>query len=359
MKKEYLNKVRTVAIRIARVLPVLLVLVVVVSAAVPVLGANVAIDYENYITDIQVDGERDIVTVNFPVNNTEWQVHRNGTEILREYGVDRVSWVDQDLSSYDVYAYPLGYETQLSLSNIPNGTFIDFYFVSESNGVSHTTPSISVQCYYMDASGNLISFEEMKYDKTPIDGGYDIYFNINKPAGAVSCFFRATFQGYSALQAGRTLGLRMKSYSLRLSISSLYRMQQEMGKTNKLLDEVSAQLEEQGKTMEEIVDQQQQTNDKLDDIISGSQEDQNAAEDFKDQVADQNQAIQDAEDAIDSAIKFDDKPVINFFVDLMYKLDIPYANVLALFWEWTLLHDLLLMASIFALLSFILFGKKG
>lgn len=63
--------------------------------------------------------------------------------------------------------------------------------------------------------------------------------------------------------------------------------------------------------------------------------------------------------SIDGFLDINSSEVNNFFVDLMVRLDIPYANVLAMFWQSSLLHDLLLMAALFALFSFILFGKKG
>lgn len=67
----------------------------------------------------------------------------------------------------------------------------------------------------------------------------------------------------------------------------------------------------------------------------------------------------DGEDIINGALDLDSSSVNDFFVKLLLRFDFSFAEVFTLFWTSELLHNILLMASLFALFSFILFGKKG
>ena len=97
-----------------------------------------------------------------------------------------------------------------------------------------------------------------------------------------------------------------------MSISSLYRLQQETGKTNVILTEVQKQLAENGQTLEEVLQQQEQTNDKLDklpgqigDEMQGvieneKEESKNEGNQFVDQILD---ALPDPSQDVLAALK--------------------------------------------------------
>lgn len=266
-------------------------LFLVMLCAAPALAAETVMNYEDYVTNIEVDGDNDLVTLSLPVSGTEWQVYRGGGLWLREFGVDRVSWVDEANYTYDVYAYPMGNGVELSLDNIPDNSMLYMSFVSSSIGSGYNSPTISVQCYYNDAAGNIISYVQYNHGTTHIDDEYGISVEIDKPAGAVTCWLRASFNGYRPLNVGQTMGVRMKSYELMLSISSLYRMQQEMGKTNEILGEVEQQLEKNGQTLEEILQKQEelpgQIGDEMQGIIDNEKQDAtNSGDKFVDQILD-------------------------------------------------------------------------
>lgn len=72
-------------------------------------------------------------------------------------------------------------------------------------------------------------------------------------------------------------------------------------KTQKLLDEVNSQLEEQGKTMDDILSEQQQTNDKLDGV-------QDSLDDTNDKLDDVHGAIDDTNDKLDGITDYEGTP---------------------------------------------------
>lgn len=364
MFAEICKKLNTLHRWALRILPVFIVVaVMIVSMATPVSAET--LDYEDYVTNITVDGDNDLVTVVIPSSFATWSITQVSSGSISSY-VGATAW--SGYGEHHVRVYPLG-NNKISLENIPDGSVIttSIYVQGYDYGIDYSRWQCNLFLY--DASGTRLEVDRQWF--TDVSGVLNSFrmestVTLDKTSGASSFDFSTYIE--SAISDRYTISdvyksdnwtYVLESTEITFSISSAYREAQASGKTNKLLETIEDKLEEQGKTMEEVLEQQQQTNDKLDDIISGSQEDQDAANDFKDQVTDQDQAIQDAEDVIDSAIRIDGEPVTNWLISLMYKLDIPYANTLGLFWEWTLLHDLLLMASIFALLSFVLFGKKG
>jgi len=69
--------------------------------------------------------------------------------------------------------------------------------------------------------------------------------------------------------------------------------------------------------------------------------------------------VGDPGDGSDGELDVDSSTVGNWFQDILYNLDIPFGQTLRLFWNSTLLNNLLVQATLFALISFVLFGKKG
>lgn len=320
------------------------VAVLIISLAVPASAVEL-IDYNDYVTNVGVDGDNDVVVVQFPSEWAYWGVwipYPTSTWQVRGYG-SSITWTASN--ARDLVLYPVGDAGSrlLDLSTIPNGSIFSFG-IQIASDYAHESGNWELQVYYLDADGNTLTSDVVSMGS--FTGYYEeCSFTVAKPNGAKSMYFRFYVHSIEPLEEQYTLTMSIHDFQLQMSISALYRQQLLTGKTNELLEQVSDQLEEQGKT--------------LDEILSGSQEDQDAANDFKDQITDQEEAIKDAEGVIDSAVNVDTTEVNNFFINLMLQLDIPYANTLALFWESTLLHNLLLMAAIFALLSFILFGKKG
>lgn len=94
---------------------------------------------------------------------------------------------------------------------------------------------------------------------------------IEKPAEAHSGAFCVILYDFTPDTSGNWT-FHLKEFKLTFTISSLYRLQEEMGTTNAILVEVEKQLAEQGKTLDDILDQQTQTNDKLDDVVDQQQQ---------------------------------------------------------------------------------------
>lgn len=241
-------------------------LFLVMLCAAPALAATTVLNYEDYVTNIEVDGDNDLVNLSFPLDWFSWCLYsRDGGTLLDARAGQSYGW-HYDASAI-LRAYPLGYSVNsLGLSNIPSGTMGSLKFRINSNGAGFNTPVLSIYVRYFDVSGNLLFthiFSDMPFEA---DTETEIEFTINAPKSAYSCDFEVAFVGISPLAPDGIIEFEVVSFDVKMSLSSLYRMQQEIGKTNKILTEVEKQLEQNGQTLEEVLQQQQQTNDKLDKL---------------------------------------------------------------------------------------------
>ena len=243
------------------------VALLVCSFALP--ASATALDYNDYITNIQVDGDNDIVTVTIPLQgNTQYALYENSNLIGNIFGNEIVGQFKYG-NSYNLYIMPTPFDSVL-LSNIPSGTTVSYDYYITENYPTYNTPIVLFKVYYYMADGSTI-IKSYELDRSPFEWAFPIESTLDIPDGAVSFSTEVGFLNFSpandkAVIYVATFGL--KSYTLTMTISSLYRLQQQTGQTNVILKEVEKQLADQGKTLDEVLGAQKDTNDKLDGIIN-------------------------------------------------------------------------------------------
>lgn len=244
------------------------------------------LDYNDFIVDQEFDGTNDNVVVKFPSSLATLDFYRMSPS--PEIRLDQVdsssySWSITSGNTYRFYGYPMGYSNsssnnRLDLSNIPNGTNIHFD-VTFHWGVSEAivnTPYYSCIVFYYGDNGSLLS-QTFWEGKGPGEGApYDedtwsFDLTIDKPIGAKSLLFYAQLSHLECTQSG-DITVSLDNFSMDFSVSALYRLQEQSGKNNALLNDIKDTLTDQGDTIEEFVSEQEETNTKLDNIINGEVE---------------------------------------------------------------------------------------
>lgn len=235
------------------------------------------INYRDYEGSVKVEGDKDIVTIDLPVSWFHGLISMPDGTGVRHWDGHSVSYtIPYDTNRLNVYLAPFGTEIgaynkpytgrYLSMDNIPSDA--EFYM---QIGVTTDTPE----------SFTVAKFQERVYAvNNDYASLYDIHEYPGGPAGsfAVSHVFDAVasegwfpeFVMYvdstSSSFLGRTLSVEVYNLQIEVSISSLYRLQEETGRSNELLTEVNRQLAEQGQTLDDVLAEQGATNDKLDNI---------------------------------------------------------------------------------------------
>ena len=233
------------------------------------------LDYNDFITDVTVDGDNDLVTIYIPKEYLSIRVTDGSKTINSSYHSEKNYIVEADLNAgvgYNIIFY-LGYYCRLLLDNIPDETIIHFDLHAETSG-SYDTPSpyYFVDYYGYDDGGYLLSKGQYvdidgtgRYpivaDRLPIE--YDL--PLSNVWNAESCVIGLSFRGLKPL-TDQHFVFTFDGMSMTMSISSLYRLQQETKRTNEILDRVEEELKSQGKTLDSVLEQQEQTNEKLDSL---------------------------------------------------------------------------------------------
>lgn len=257
--------------------------VVAMLSIVLILPARaVLVDYNDYVTNVQVDGDNDIVTVRIPADLAFVRVFNAATnkEIYRGYGLSHSIPFEKDVSyqvRINIFGYPYSTDYGLDLSYIPVGTEITsgfgFLFNGDWGVMSSPYPVVNY-CYY-DSSSNVeldIDTKVLTDLQSQWDSFTDTYVVQSVPnASRLGIFYHLTpCEWFSDSPTDLApVGITVNDTVMTFSISSLLRQQQLTGKTNDLLKEVESQLAAQGKTLDDIKASQDETNEKLDDIING------------------------------------------------------------------------------------------
>ena len=241
-----------------RVLPLLVAVCILVGAfAAPVMAAN--FNYEDYIQDVRVDGDNDIVTAYLPAEYAYWFLNGYPSgDGLASDGNPATFQVDHSQifvdTSYQIRCLPIGY-AGLDLRNIPSGSFMGFQFSVDYRGNSYNTPQLQILVTYLDEVGNVVGSAVTKSDSQPLQETVYLGVSLDKPKKAVALTMEIIYSGFDLLhyQPGDQIVLRLDSVFLELTISSLYRLQQETGRTNEILGEVEKQLEQNGQKLDDII----------------------------------------------------------------------------------------------------------
>lgn len=194
-------------------------------------ASAVGIDYNDYVTSVVVDGDNDRVTVSLPLDQFFW----------------RVSWGDQYVDyegisfSHTYYAennYFLSCNSpQIDVSQIPDGTQIYLtYDITELRGMGgYNTPQPYGNIYYSNGESASVAL-----DKTETQYGIFEFTHVLEYNNSSFFFTSVGLNDFSPLPdfTGATAICTLRSCIMEFSISSLLRLQQTTGKTNKILQAV-------------------------------------------------------------------------------------------------------------------------
>lgn len=244
-----------------------LVLILLVGIMVfPASAVSEYLDYNDFITSIDVDGDNDLVTISIPEQYFRIRIYQGGNLFLDQKGGDSGTVALIKDVHYDIY-FMLDGSCKLLLNNIPNNTVCKYFVVAECDSSGYGTPFVRIVTDYYDSNDKFISSQYKGYENVPIypDFATPYEFTLNKPSGTYSASTRLYYTDYYPLD-NTNATFYWHSFQLTFSISSLYRLQQETGKTNAILTRVEKELEAQGKTLDQVLQEQQQTNEKLDSL---------------------------------------------------------------------------------------------
>lgn len=333
MKKVNLNKIRTVSLRI---LPVITAAVVLISSLSFPTSAAV-LDYRDYIVDIVVEGDKDLVTLYIPSSMAYWHILDHAGNISQAWTGNVAVWHTGEV--HNVQFFPFGKDNVFTLDDFPDGTEVTFgIFISSQTQVLYSATDLYMVYPFSsefgiidtDGSGTNILFDyTFVIDRSFADGNFYVRADIDS--------VHSLSGGHVEYSAGPT--------TVTFSISSAYRDYIENGKNQELMDEIKDQLAEQNKTLEEI--------------LSGSKEDQDAADDFKDKTDSVLGDLGAAGDALESL----DKPDVDVQglvpSQLLSGSYLNYIAVLATSWNESTLTSMVTIMVGFLLISLLLHGKKG
>lgn len=338
-----------------RAIPVLAALVVVVSCvAVPTRAATSAvngytiIDYNDYVSNLKVDGDNDIVSVSLPAYMYGW-TKEDSTGYSKTEGVPLgkldCKLNDDILDNAGVF-FPAGFinRTFMDLSNIPDGS------------VFKTTNKIWIEPESLDPNGIFdvryrsriayydSNFQLIKNDTSPIEEVlyvphayvYDLEYEvaISKPDNAKYCTTYFFFEVLSVPYMGGAVAPVWFDFDipkLQMSISSLYRLQEQTGKTNELLGD--------------LINGTPGQNEAINGAVGGMQNAAGELEDIGDQLAGVDKP--DA-DSIDVSL--------NSLVP--YNAMLAYVAPIKALWENSTLLGMLSIVVVLAIVSWVFYGKK-
>lgn len=292
-------------------------------------------DYNDYITNVTADGDNDLVSFQYPVDRATWYASfSDGSGGSLFQGGTCEIWLSSS-AKYRFECRPFGGQMDdfntLRCDNIPDGTLLEGTYVAHYEGGSYSVDQVGGIIQWYSSSGSIVQNQTFALSNFPTITSVGTFsVELDKPTGATSFAVLLCAENFAPSYQG-TVYLELNSCRFTMSISSLYRLQEQTGKTNELLDEVSKQLAEQGKTMQDVLDQQEQTNEKLDDIISGG-----AA---GDDLIDAGDKIEDAGagmgDSLDGMQNYEDQytgEIDNYMADILAGADI---NLLSLPLDFT------------------------
>lgn len=346
-------------------------------------AVGTAVSYKEYST-IVADGDNNLVTVSLP---SEWGLIRfydrtdGAFNLLSESNNGVLTFTNsQSIDAFLITCFPFGSWFPNNYSLAYDGKYLDLTEIP--SGASYNLSfTVSYGKYgQVDYPSNFTfisaGVENGKSTPQKINCNWDfqetadlvnITANANSvfPSGADGwiCHFQFGSRPYeNEPYYSGTYHVRLLSSTVTFTITSLYQLQQETGKTNAILTEVEKQLEANGQKLDEVISSQQQTNDKLDDVISGdslNDHNVNAPGGFNDTVNQQQNQMQNGMADINKV----DKPDPNTAIpDVGSYVPAEGTNLLAVVMGgitgFSIVPTYLLIVVGLFVVSFIMFGKK-
>ena len=294
-----------------RILPLVLVFALLIPLLV--FPASAYADYNDYITNITVDGNMDLVTITIPCDELTLSVFNSELE-SDDFAFDGT--FEYDFVSGNTYFFDFAWFAGdfLSLEDFPDGTTITYELI-QSVKESFFAPLDIIHYFgidYYDSLGLFVGGFYADSLDSNFDSDTDFYYarcstELDKSLGAVCCSFYSGVENfYVDVSQSLTVSATIK---LTFSISSLYRQQQQTNKVNKILNAVEKKLEQNGQKLDDVIDKIEQNGDKLDDTNDKLDDANDKLDKLPGEVGDEIQGVIDNEknEAEDSGNKFVDQ----------------------------------------------------
>lgn len=217
------------------------VFLIVATCVIPAFAAD--LDYNDYIYNIEVDDDLDIVSVSIPVSTFSkitwrvWDRSVSGQPVVADTTGQSFTYAYNPSHQYLVNVNPFAGD-YLDLSDIPDQTTIIFSYSVE--GLAYAGDSgirAAVTVNYYDANHGSLSYVNGPQQNGQFLEVNQVAYTISKPSGAAYARFGMNFVDLSVLGNSASTA-ELESVTFQFSISSLTRLQQETGRTNKLLDQI-------------------------------------------------------------------------------------------------------------------------
>lgn len=324
-------KIHNLAIRI---FPIVVSFCIIVSFLVYPAFAKV-IDYNDYISNVSVNGDNDIVTVCLPAgHNNVWYLKSlsGGTTYKTVQGNSFDSYAELP-DIYKALYYPIDPQDLIDILYIPNGTMLNLSILIEADQWIGNNVSASFEIQYYDQTGtNLIgsaigsaaSWDPNSGDKLSVS------IALNKLDGA--CFIKIRVI-LSRCENTGSYTVTAQDLYFTMSISSMLRLQQETGRTNKLLEQV---------------------------LDSLNQNSGGAAQDFQDSIVNQDQQLDQMAGIMDSIDRPDAGSINVSIDDYVSPSDMQnVSSILSVLFQSDLLLSMLMILLTMSIAAYVLFGKRG
>lgn len=224
----------------------LTVIAILVCVALPCFAAE--IDFNDYIINSSVSGDDTIVDVSIPVDvfhQIQWRLwnRTNGSWplLVEAFGTSFTHSYSQSLD-YALTVQPFGTDV-LDVRDIPDGTVLTFsYSVSGVAYSGDTGLPARIGMSYYDANGRSLGYVNGSFQTGQFLEDNAVSFTLDKPNGCVSIKPALTFDSFNPI-GNQTYTLTLTSVSFRFSIDSLLKLQQETGRTNKILSQIEDKID--------------------------------------------------------------------------------------------------------------------
>ena len=221
----------------------LAVFVLVLAVAVPCMAATV--DILDYEYKVDVSGENSIVHVSIPASAFEsgqirlWE--NDLTTKLKDVFGDRMTFNAVADKYYGLSYFPT-YQDNISVLDIPDGTEMTINGRFDVNASHSTNAFARITVFYFDRNGNNLGQQVVPFQTLSLTDP-SFTFVMQKPDDAFTMGFVFIMRDVQFLN-NVSVTFAVESIDMAVTYDSLVYMQQQTGRTNKLLEKVLKQFDD-------------------------------------------------------------------------------------------------------------------
>lgn len=217
------------------------VVFILVAVSVPCFAAT--IDIQDYEYKVEVSGDNSIVYVSIPASSFEsgqlrlWE--NNLTTKLEEWYGDRLSFNAVADKLYGLSYVPTR-QDKISVLDIPDGTQLTITGRFDVNASHSTNATARLTIDYYDKHGNSLGNQIVAFGTRPLTDPV-FSFVIDKPDEAFTMGLTLVMRDVQFLN-NVSVTFLVESIDMAVTYDSLVYMQQQTGRTNKLLEQIYQQF---------------------------------------------------------------------------------------------------------------------